>query len=117
MKQEERLKREDTLASWRLATLLAFNGFLISYLGSANPESTYYDFIEKTIPWLGLAISCSVAFVSFLSAEVKYDIHIAWVSGKSPITKSSSKFKYYLGQIFGPIYYVRLCCVCFGWLF
>ena len=115
MKHEEILKREDDLASWRLATLLAFNGFLISYLGWANSGSTHYGFIIQIIPWLGLAISCSVTFVSFLSARVKYELHTTWKSGESPISKSSSKFKYYMGQLLGP-YFLSSFLLCVFWV-
>ncbi len=99
MNEMERLAREENLASWRMASLLAFNGFLVNLLSADIFSDTFYSY---AIPLIGAAISFSIFFVAMQSASVKYDLHKNWQKGVSPITKSESALNYYACQFFGP---------------
>jgi hypothetical protein len=102
VKYEDRLIREDSLASWRLATLLTFNGFLVVALTDLEAKS--YDEVIKLVPVVGIVFSLSVLAVSLLSANVKWKLHDAWpqAEGVSPITETKNKWAYYVSNIFGP---------------
>ncbi|GLS26169.1 hypothetical protein [Marinibactrum halimedae] len=116
MKHEEKLKREDSLASWRLATLLTFNGFLITAITRLKPEA--YAYIIKWVPAVGILVSLSVLAVSLLSANVKWKLHISWPKdeGDSPITeKFQSEKLYYIYNFLGP-YILSPLVLSFFWL-
>ena len=101
MKFEEKLKREDSFASWRLATLLAFNGMLM--LAFTRLDEKYGDIING-IPIVGVVICLSVLGVSIISLNVKFKLHKYWPKeeGNSPIAIDVSAMKFYIMNAFGP---------------
>ena len=101
MDPKDVLLREDSLASWRLATLLTFCGFLMVAL--TRLETSKYGVVQEYVPFVGFIISFSVLLVSLLSAKVKYELHEKMaVNGASPITNCRSIYRYYAYNIFGP---------------
>lgn len=104
MTNDERIMREDNMASWRLATLLALNGFLLTVVFS--------DFVPTTssaalgiclLPIIGLLISASTLAVSLLSVYVKLEVHRDWLrSGAPSLYRDTSAFRFVVFQILGP---------------
>jgi len=70
MTSEELHEKEDRLASWRLASLLAFNGLLLTAVPQYKPNTNFA--VEWFLPICGFAISFSVLWVSIESALVKF---------------------------------------------
>lgn len=69
---KEGVLREESLASWRLASNLAFNGFLISALFSTDIHHPSIDFINTAVPVIGALISFSFFMVSLMGARAKH---------------------------------------------
>lgn len=103
MNSHHQIVREDNLSSWRLASLLAFNGFLFAAIGSDDGLMKDISFL---VPWVGLLISISVLGVSIIGLTKKYKIHNEWAEKnpgeKSPLEFSSSAMVFYAANLFGP---------------
>ena len=69
---KEGILREESLASWRLALNLAFNGFLISALFSTDVNHPSINFINTAVPAIGAIISFSFFVVSLMGAGAKH---------------------------------------------
>ncbi|WDE08848.1 hypothetical protein SG34_033695 [Thalassomonas viridans] len=91
------LTREDNLASWRIATLLTFNGFLIAGVFADNPN----PFLQYYGPYIGILISLSVFFVAVVAHIRMWELHKSW--GKpSPVSKSNNPYRFIFFNLFGP---------------
>ena len=69
---KEGILREESLASWRLASNLTFNGFLINALFSTSETHRSIEFINTAVPFIGATISFSFLLVSLMGTRAKH---------------------------------------------
>ena len=89
--------RQDLLASWRLASLLAFNGFLISGFFATVEDGTVQESAQNLIPVIGLVISISVLLVAIWGAWVQ-----AGLPSKEGASWWSINYRKLILLVFGP---------------
>ena len=96
------LDREDHLSGWRLASLLAFNGFIYSgYVALLDKDQPY---LISATPIMALLVSVSILIVAIKSSIVKYPIHcrLTGAGYSSSLGASTSPFLYAIFQALGP---------------
>lgn len=107
------LNREDTLSSWRLASLLAFNGFLLAGYAGLNENGNEY--LVFATPIMGLVISLSVLAVAIKSSCIKFLIYQDCENGQlaPSISPPKSIVTYCIAQFFGPYIFSAVILVLF----
>lgn len=103
MNLKDKLAREDQLSSWRLASLLAFNAFLIPTLAITTGILNEKPWL---IPLMGALITLCFLWTMVEGLRQKYKIHLMWEKenkwSDSPMGKQRSAFMFYLYNMFGP---------------
>ena len=111
---KEAILREESLASWRLAANLTFNGLLINTLFTIDVNHPRSTFIESAAPAIGCMVTMSFLVVSFMSVRVKF-YYISQNMRRNNECIKPRLFNYLLNQMLGPYIFCNLMLLVF-WL-